>query len=110
MSIPARRADIQDNFHGTLVADPYRWLEDPASAETLAFVAAQNETTQAFIAATGLRDGLVARLTELWDYPKYTAPRRRGERLFFGKNDGLQNNTTLKLERYRLSGLALRVC
>src|SRR6185437_13929783 len=96
MPISARRDDsIQDDFHGTIVADPYRWLEDPQSAETQAFVAAQNEATQAFITATGRRDALITRLTELWNYPEYTAPRCRGERLFFSKNDGLQNQAVL---------------
>jgi prolyl oligopeptidase len=90
-SIPARRADIVDDFHGTLVADPYRWLEDPAAEETLAFVAAHNAATRAFLDATGLHQRLVQRLTELWDYPRYSAPRRRGDLVVFSKNDGLQN-------------------
>jgi prolyl oligopeptidase len=89
--ITARRADVVEDFHGTPVADPYRWLEDPAAEETLAFVAAHNAATRAFLDGTGLQQRLVARLTELWNYPRYSAPRRRGAVVVFSKNDGLQN-------------------
>jgi len=96
--IPARRADIVDDYHGTPVADPYRWLEDPASPETLAWVDAQSAATEAYLAASPQRERLKARLTRLWDYPKYAPPTRRGGRYFYSKNSGLQNQAVLYLQ------------
>lgn len=102
----ARRSDVQDDYHGTLVPDPYRWLEDPDSEETAAFVEAQNALTRRYIDAIPGRAGIEERLRQLWDYPKVSPPRRRdaGEgraRYFFLKNDGLQNQPVL----YRQEGL-----
>ena len=101
---PARRSDVQDDYHGTLIPDPYRWLEDPDSEETAAFVKAQNALTRRYIDAIPGRAGIEERLRQLWDYPKYDPPRRRetagGPRYFFLKNDGLQNQPVL----YRQEG------
>ncbi|MBX0327858.1 prolyl oligopeptidase family serine peptidase [Oscillochloris sp. ZM17-4] len=92
---PARRADIVDDVHGTPVADPYRWLEDPAADETRAWVDAQNARTRAMLDAhPGWRE-IRARLAEIWDYPKESVPYRRGGRSFFSRNDGLQNQAVL---------------
>ncbi|HER00127.1 MAG TPA: S9 family peptidase [candidate division Zixibacteria bacterium] len=91
---PARRADVVDNYHGTQVADPYRWLEDPNSEETQKWVKAQNELFHEFV-NTPVRKKIKKRLTELWDYPKYGSPCKAGGRYFFWKNDGLQNQDVL---------------
>lgn len=92
---PAHKEDVVENYHGNLVSDPYRWLEDPDSAETSAWVEAQNQLTRRFLDDIPTRQTIKKRLTKLWDYPKYFVPRRRGERYFFYKNDGLQNQAVL---------------
>ncbi len=86
----ARRVDVVDDYHGTKVPDPYRWLEDAKSPGTVAWVKAQNDLTYAYI-RTDQREKLKARITELWNYPKYSVPYKEGGRYFFTKNDGLQN-------------------
>lgn len=96
----ARRADVVDDFHGTAVSDPYRWLEDPHSPETQAFVAAQNELTRSFIDELPARAAWQQRLTALWDYAKVSPPEVRNGRFFFQRNDGLQNQAVL----YRQDG------
>ncbi len=92
---PARKSAVQDNYHGTLVPDPYRWLEEPGSEETMAWVAAQNALTRGELEAIPARAVLEARYKELWNFPRYTAPRRRGGRLFYQENSGLQNQPVL---------------
>ncbi len=87
-----------DDFHGTAVADPYRWLEDVDSAETKAWVVAQNEVTFAYLEGIPAQERLRKRLTELWDYPRYSTPFREGARTFFRKNDGLQNQSVLYVQ------------
>ncbi|MFC1543339.1 prolyl oligopeptidase family protein [Candidatus Neomarinimicrobiota bacterium] len=91
----ARQADVIDDYHGTLVADPYRWLEDPDAAETLAWVEAENRLTRDYLDAIPARAMLVQRLTELWNYPRYGLPSKHGERYYFSKNDGLQDQSVL---------------
>jgi prolyl oligopeptidase len=95
------RGDVVDNYHGTEVADPYRWLEDADSAETAAWVAAENEVTFNYLSQIPYRDAVRARLTELWNYPKNGIPTKVGEWYFMFKNDGLQNQSVL----YRQKGL-----
>ena len=87
---PARLADVIDDYHGVRVADPYRWLERAADPETEAWVAAQNALTRRHVEGPR-RDGVVARLRTLYDFPRTTSPIARGERLFYTHNDGLQN-------------------
>jgi prolyl oligopeptidase len=94
----ARRDTVVDNYHGIEVADPYRWLEDPESSETLAWVEKQNVLTERFLAAAPQRERIRKRLTELWDYPRYSAPSRTDTRYFFRKNDGLQNQPVLYMQ------------
>jgi prolyl oligopeptidase len=89
---PARKADVVDDYHGTKVADPYRWLEDAQSAETVAWVKAQNDLTRRYVRSP-LREKINKRLTEIWNYPRYSIPRKEGGRYFFEKNDGLQNQS-----------------
>ena len=84
-----------DNYHGTLVADPYRWLEDVDSPETLAWIESQNELTFGYLETIPARERLRKRLTELWDYPKAQAPLKRGGRYFQFRNSGLQNQDVL---------------
>ena len=86
-----KKVDIEDNYFGTVVADPYRWLEDDNSDETAAWVEAQNKVTFAYLNRIPYRDEIKARLTEMWNYEKYTAPFKEGDYTYFYKNDGLQN-------------------
>jgi len=92
---PAPRDEIVDTLHGTPVADPYRWLEDLDSDQTQQWIAAQNALTFAYLDTIAQRDPLQQRLTELWDYEKYSVPFKRGGRYFFTRNDGLQNHPVL---------------
>jgi prolyl oligopeptidase len=84
-----------DNYHGTTIADPYRWLEDANSAETQAWVEAQNKVTQGYLAQIPQRDAIRARLTKLWNYERYSVPYKEGGRYFYSRNDGLQNQAVL---------------
>jgi prolyl oligopeptidase len=92
---PARTVDQIDDFHGTPVADPYRWLEDVDAPETLDWVKAQNEITFGYLAGIPARERIRERLTELWDFPKAWAPMRRGKLYFEERNSGLQNQNVL---------------
>src|SRR5579883_1805845 len=91
----AQLANQVDDYHGTRVADPYRWLEDPDSAETRAWIEAENKLTFGFLEKIPARDRLKQRLTTLWNYEKYGIPFKQGERYFYFKNDGLQNQSVL---------------
>jgi prolyl oligopeptidase len=77
------------------VTDPYRWLEDPDSPETIAWVEAQNRRSEAFLSAVPQRAAIKARLTELWDYERYGPPSKHGEWYIFSHNDGLQNHAVV---------------
>jgi prolyl oligopeptidase len=89
------RMDVVDDYHGTKVADPYRWLENPDAAETRAWIAAQNRTTRAFLDAIPERPAIRKRLEELWNYERWTVPVRKAGRLLYTHNDGLQNQNVL---------------
>ncbi len=80
-----------DNYFGTEVADPYRWLEDDTSAKTAAWVEAENKITNAYLSKIPFRQKLLKRLTEVANYEKLTAPLKHHGRWYFYKNDGLQN-------------------
>jgi prolyl oligopeptidase len=91
----AKKLDQTDDYHGTRVADPYRWLEDANSAETKAWVDAENQVTQAYLAQIPQREAIRQRLTELWNYERYSVPYKEGGRYFFSRNNGLQNQSVL---------------
>ena len=95
----SKKIDHVDTYHGETVADPYRWLEDENSAETAAWVESQNRVTFGYLEKIPFRQKLVTRLEKLYNYPKYSAPSRRGEYYFFSKNDGLQNQSVLYVQK-----------
>jgi prolyl oligopeptidase len=96
LNYPAAHRDPQpDTYFGTVVPDPYRWLEDADSAETTAWVAAENEVTFGYLAQIPFRDQLRERLTQLWNYERYGVPSQEGDLLIFSKNDGLQNQAVV---------------
>ncbi|MDZ8031837.1 prolyl oligopeptidase family serine peptidase [Nostoc sp. DedSLP04] len=89
----SHKSNQADNYHGTSVADPYRWLEDPDSEETRTWIEAQNQVTFGYLSEIPAREKIKQRLTKLWDYEKYGIPFKEGERYFYFKNDGLQNQS-----------------
>lgn len=93
MEYPETRKDssVSDDYFGTVVEDPYRWLEDDMSDETAKWVAAENEVTFGYLEQIPYREDINNRLTALWNYEKFSAPFKRGDFTYFYKNDGLQN-------------------
>jgi len=85
------KEDQVDDYFGTKVADPYRWLEDDTSAQTAEWVKAQNAVTFAFLEQIPYRQKIQDRLTKIWDYPKVSAPYKEGGRYYYSRNNGLQN-------------------
>ncbi|MDQ1612373.1 MAG: prolyl oligopeptidase [Pyrinomonadaceae bacterium] len=98
----AKKVEQVDDYHGTKVADPYRWLEDLDTADTKAWVEAQNRLTDAYLAEIPARQKIKERLTKLWNFERYGIPYREGNRYFYTKNDGLQNQSVL----YTVASLA----
>ncbi len=92
---PTRKSDQVDDYHGIKVADPYRWLEDLDSQETTAWVEAQNQLTFSYLREIPAREPIKQRITQLWNYEKYGLPFKEGNRYFYFKNDGLQNQSVL---------------
>jgi prolyl oligopeptidase len=90
-----KKTEHTDEYHGVKVADPYRWLEDADSAETKAWVDAQNALTFSYLNEIPARAKIRDRLTKLWNYEKYGVPFKEGGRYFYSKNDGLQNQSVL---------------
>jgi len=91
----ARTVDQVDDYFGTLVPDPYRWMEDVDSAELKRWVDAENELTQSYLAEVPSREAMQNRLMELTNFERYTAPARRGSRYFYSYNSGLQNQNVI---------------
>jgi prolyl oligopeptidase len=91
----AKRGEQIDDYHGTRVADPYRWLEDVDAPDTRAWIEAENAVTFDFLARIPEREAIGRRLTALWDYPRYGTPFKKRGQYFFFKNDGLQNQAVL---------------
>ncbi len=95
-----RKGDVYDEYFGTRVDDPYRWLEDDLSKETAEWVKAENEVTSAYLSDIPVREGLRTRLEELWNYEKIGAPFEEGDYSYWYRNDGMQNHYVL----YRKKG------
>ena len=94
----SRVSDQADLYFGTRVADPYRWLEDERSPETMRWVEEENAVTSAYLEKIPYRAALRARLEALYNYAKYSAPTRKGDRYIFSRNDGLQNQAVLYIQ------------
>lgn len=94
-----KKVEQKDNYHGVEVADPYRWLEDDRSAETEAWVKAENQVTNAYLKQIPYLKQLQDRLEKVYNYPKYSAPSEKGGWYYFYKNDGLQNQSVLYRQR-----------
>jgi prolyl oligopeptidase len=94
-----KKVEVVEDYFGTKVVDPYRWLEDETSPEVKAWVEDQNRVTFAYLDKIPYREKLKARLTELYNYPRISAPFHRGETYFFTKNDGLQNQSVIYIQK-----------
>ena len=94
-----RKVDQVDDYHGVKVADPYRWLEDDNSADTAAWVKAENEVTFPYLEKIPFRAAIQARVKALNDYPKYSSPSHKGPYYFFLKNDGLLPQSVLYIQK-----------
>jgi prolyl oligopeptidase len=88
-----RTGTTVDDYFGTKVADPYRWMEDLETKDVADWVAAENALTTQYLQSLSMRDALKRRITELWNYPKVTVPFREGGRLFYRKNSGLERQS-----------------
>jgi prolyl oligopeptidase len=95
----ARKVDHVDTYFGTQVPDPYRWLEDDNSEETKVWVEAENKVTFGYFEQIPFRNQMKNRLEQIFNYPRYTAPFRNGNTYFFSKNDGLQNQSVLYMQK-----------
>ncbi len=97
---PITRQDpsVIDDYHGTKVADPYRWLEDDNSSETKDWVKRQNEVTYAYLDKIPNRQAAKERIEKLWNYEKFGSPFKEGGKYYFYKNDGLQNQAVLYVQ------------
>jgi prolyl oligopeptidase len=93
-----RKGDVVDDYHGTKISDPYRWLEDTESEETEGWVEAENLATFSFLDGISEREVIRQRLTELWDYERYGVPFSEAGRYFYFKNHGLQNQSVLYVQ------------
>ena len=100
LTYPETKKDaVVDDYFGTKVPDPYRWLENDRAPEVAAWVEAQNKVTFAYLDQIPYRAQLKDRLTKLLNYPKYTSPTRRGDNFIFSKNDGLQNQNVFYIQK-----------
>lgn len=90
---------IADDYHGTVVKDPFRWLENDTASEVKAWVESQNKVTFGYLNQIPFRSKIKDRLTEIFNYPRYSSPFRVGEYYFFSKNDGLQNQAVVYYQK-----------
>lgn len=99
-----RRDEHFDDFHGTKVADPYRWLEDPDTEETKFFVSEQNKIFEEYKRSLEKRDALLDNMKNFFDYPKYGCPKKHGKFYYYSHNPGLLNQSIIYQQvRKRLS-------
>ncbi len=87
--------DVADTWWGTPVPDPYRWLEDPDAPPSRAWIEAENALTRGWIDAVPDRQRIEARLTEIWNFERFSVPSQQGGQIFYTRNDGLQNQSVL---------------
>jgi len=90
-----RRVDVVDDYHGTPVPDPYRWLEDSEDSEVRTWIEAQNALTNSYLNTIPERETIRERMTQLWDYERYSSPSQRNGKYFWSYNDGLMNQSVL---------------
>ncbi len=95
----AKKEDVKDNYFGTIVSDPYRWMEDDESPEVKQWVEQENKVTFDYLSKIPFRNKIKERFEKLLNYPKYSAPFKAGEKFFFYKNDGLQNQSVLYIQK-----------
>ena len=91
----AATVDVVDDYHGTEVADPYRWLEDLDGEDTASWVAAQNQISRPYLESLPAREPIKERLTAIWNHERYSSPFKEGDDYFYFRNDGLQNQSVL---------------
>jgi prolyl oligopeptidase len=92
---PTKKGDVVDDYHGTKVPDPYRWMEDLDSKEVAEWIKVQNELTFGYLARLPMREHFRKRISELWDYPKTTIPVLEAGKLFYRQNSGLQRQSPI---------------
>ena len=95
---PAKKVDTADNYFGTIIQDPYRWLEDDNAADTKAWVTNENKITNDYLSSIPFRAQVKSDLQQMWNYEKYSAPFKEGKFTLFYKNDGLQNQNVLYIQ------------
>ncbi|MDW8288874.1 MAG: S9 family peptidase, partial [Flammeovirgaceae bacterium] len=94
-----KKVEVEDVYFGEKVSDPYRWLENDTAAETTAWVDAQNKVTFDYLAKIPFRQKIKNRLEEIFNYPRYSQPFKVGEYFLFYKNDGLQNQAVIYIQK-----------
>jgi len=95
----SKKVDQVDDFFGTQVADPYRWMEDDQSADVKEWIEQQNNLTFPYLESIPFREKIRKRLNDVYNYPRYSSPFRAGEYYFFYKNDGLQNQSVIYIQK-----------
>jgi prolyl oligopeptidase len=90
-----KKVEQVDDYHGTKVSDPYRWMEETTSADTQAWIEQQNKLTESYLDTIPQREKIKTRLTEIWNYERFSAPSKIGKKYIYSKNDGLQNQSVL---------------
>jgi len=94
-----KKVDQVDDYFGTEVADPYRWMENDTAEDVKEWVGEQNKVTFAYLDKIPFREKLRQRITDVYNYPRYSSPFRAGEYYFFYKNDGLQNQSVIYIQK-----------
>lgn len=90
-----KKVEQTDDYHGTKVSDPYRWMEDSNSPDLTSWIEAENKITDSYLASIPQREAIKNRLTELWNYERYSSPSKIGNKYVYTKNDGLQNQSVI---------------